>query len=254
MRRPARPRASCSRVGQWRGRLRASTFWEEVKALDNVAEAQTQIGDALGGRQLIERDAVAVRNLPARSTLASTIESFTPGVGGARRRAPGRPRGPRRRATTHSPSVSSREAYWQLAPRAAGAGASLAAVDVVEIAGRERRLELVIAPISGSGSRFALSWLRDRIPSCREGTAGGPRARRTARGRSTLQRVLTIEVLLGTRRNERRRHRASSVVGEHSAAVERYLRLLADIRASRSYDVATLSVALREARNLLRGT
>ena len=35
---------------------------------------------------------------------------------------------------------------------------------------------------------------------------------------------------------------------------ERCLRLLADVRASRTYDVTTLSVALREARNLLGGS
>jgi NAD-specific glutamate dehydrogenase len=39
----------------------------------------------------------------------------------------------------------------------------------------------------------------------------------------------------------------------HDAAVERCLGMLADIRASQSYDTTTLPVALREVRNLIGG-
>ena len=37
----------------------------------------------------------------------------------------------------------------------------------------------------------------------------------------------------------------------NATAVERYMGMLADIKASRSYDLTTLPVALREGRNLL---
>ena len=38
----------------------------------------------------------------------------------------------------------------------------------------------------------------------------------------------------------------------NAAAAERYMGMLADIKVSRSYDLTTLPVALREGRNLLR--
>ena len=40
---------------------------------------------------------------------------------------------------------------------------------------------------------------------------------------------------------------------DNSAALERCLRMLADIKTARRYDTTTLPVALREIRNLIRG-
>ena len=70
---------------------------------------------------------------------------------------------------------------------------------------------------------------------------------------STLQRSLTIHVLLLASPGAGVEEGIDAWAATNATAVERYLGMLAEIKASRSYDLATLPVALREARNLLRG-
>ena len=67
----------------------------------------------------------------------------------------------------------------------------------------------------------------------------------------SLQRALTIEVLLASPRDADPEGAIERWAELNAASVERCRRVLAEIRATRTYDVTTLSVALREARNLL---
>jgi glutamate dehydrogenase len=132
----------------------------------------------------------------------------------------------------------------------------LAALDVVEVAGvAARPLELVIATFFRIGNRFALHWLRDRMTELPRGSRWQGLARAALReDLGDLQRVLTIEVLFETSDSSDADTAVEQWAQQHAAAVERSLRVLADVRASRTYDVTTLSVALREARNLLAGS
>jgi glutamate dehydrogenase len=104
------------------------------------------------------------------------------------------------------------------------------------------------------GTRLHLNWLRDRILEL-------PRANRwQALARSALRedllwlhRELASQVLdsdSGSGSSEAAIERWSA---RREAAVERWLATLADIRASRSYDMTTLPVALREVRRLIHG-
>jgi glutamate dehydrogenase len=143
----------------------------------------------------------------------------------------------------------------ELAARAAGMGIAFAAFDVVEIAeATTRQLEVVIEAYFRAGSRFSLSWLRDRILELPRANRWQALARASLRDDvSVLQRSLTIHVLLSAPPGSGVEEGIDAWASSNAVAVERYLGMLADIKASRSYDLATLPVALREARNLLRG-
>jgi glutamate dehydrogenase len=68
---------------------------------------------------------------------------------------------------------------------------------------------------------------------------------------SSLQRALTAEILQGSPNGQDVDDAIDAWAAINASSVERCASMLADIRASRTYDVTTLSVALREARNLL---
>ncbi|MGH2405278.1 MAG: hypothetical protein ACRDGN_12580, partial [bacterium] len=66
------------------------------------------------------------------------------------------------------------------------------------------------------------------------------------------QRALTADVLrTGTPKMDANAH-IDAWIGENRAQVERCLQVLGDIRSAGTFSLATLSVALREIRNLVR--
>ncbi len=105
------------------------------------------------------------------------------------------------------------------------------------------------------GSRLELNWLRDRIIELPRANRWQALARAALRDDLySLHRSLTQEVLeTGGARTATSERRSRPGQHRNAAAVERCLRMLADIKASRSYDTTTLPVALREVRNLIRG-
>jgi glutamate dehydrogenase len=66
-------------------------------------------------------------------------------------------------------------------------------------------------------------------------------------------RELTQEVLEAAGDGQAGEEAIEEWAANRSAALERVLNTLADIRASRTYDTTTLPVALREVRSLIRG-
>ncbi len=111
----------------------------------------------------------------------------------------------------------------------------------------------MIATYFRLGSRLQLTWLRERIIEL-------PRANRwQALARSALRddllglhRALTLEVLETGGESADSDQAIDIWSARNSAAVERCLAMLADIRASRVYDMTTLPVALREVRSLVQ--
>jgi glutamate dehydrogenase len=230
-------------------------FWAAVEALDNLADAQTQIEMLLEGRKLVERATRwLVRSRRTPLDIASTVALFEPGVASLSRALPDVLEG------------TDRDAYDELVTRfeqgnvppalaalAAAMGGLLAALDVVEVAGAcDRPTELVTGVYFRLGSRFALHWLRDSMTELPRSSRWQGLARAALReDLGSLQRALTIEVLLASPRDADPEGAIERWAELNAASVERCRRVLAEIRATRTYDVTTLSVALREARNLL---
>ena len=241
-------------------------FWEQVEALDNRVDARTQLEMLLDGRLLVERSTRWLVRARQRSIdIAAAVAQFAPGAV---------------MLATSMPELLDEgdRALWEakfdklqgagvpvgLAGRVAGMRFVFPALDIVEVSEEtERGLDAVAGTYFRLGGRLQLNWLRDRIAEL-------PRVNRwQALARSALRddlynlhRALTQEVLRGARA-EGAESAAPGARGEdaeidawtacHAVAVERCRAMLGDIRATRTYDLTTLPVALREVRNLLQG-
>jgi glutamate dehydrogenase len=103
------------------------------------------------------------------------------------------------------------------------------------------------------GSKFVLTWLRDRIIELPRANRWQVLARAALRDDLySLHRALTQEVLEGAEDQAGAEQAIAAWRERNEAAVERVLGMLSDIRASRTYDMTTLPVALRELRNVVR--
>jgi glutamate dehydrogenase len=117
------------------------------------------------------------------------------------------------------------------------------ALDVIQVAGDDEALGDVAAVYFALGTHLELDWLRDRI-------AALPRDDRwQALARSALgddyareRAALTAEA--------RRGGGLEQWMARHRPVVDRFLLVIDDIRAGATPDLATLSVAMREARAL----
>ena len=142
-----------------------------------------------------------------------------------------------------------------LAHRVAALPSLLAVFDIVEVSRiTDRSPETVMAIHFGVGSRLQLNWLRDRIIDLPRANRWQTLARSALRDDLfSLHRALTHDVLEAGGPNIDGEAAIQSWWHRNAAAVERCLGMIADVRASRSYDTTTLPVALREVRNLVRG-
>jgi glutamate dehydrogenase len=128
-------------------------------------------------------------------------------------------------------------------------------LDIVEVAGATgRELDAVMSTYFRLGSRLELNWLRDRIMELPRSNRWQALARAALRDDLlNLHRALTREVLDAGGSSTGSDAAIDAWSQHNGAAVERCLRILADIKASRIYDTTTMPVALREVRNLIRG-
>jgi glutamate dehydrogenase len=233
------------------------SFWEEVEALDNEVEARIQLQMLIEARRLVERSTRwLVRTQSETIEIAAMVRTYAPGVDLMRSALLTLLEGSDREAfETQVASLRSAGVPEPLADRVAAMPWMLPAFDVVSIASATgRSLQVAMTTYFRLGTRLHLNWLRDRILEL-------PRANRwQALARSALRedllwlhRELASQVLdsdSGSGSSEAAIERWSA---RREAAVERWLATLADIRASRSYDMTTLPVALREVRRLIHG-
>ena len=261
-RRPAR-RRRCSRAPT-RSRARCSTcasFWAAVEALDNLVEPGRSSTMLIEGRRLVER---ATRWLVRANPDADrhraddrAVRARREDAGGraarrARGRGPGGVRRPRR--------PSCEQAGVPAAARRGGSPAMpsmLSVFDIVEVAAATERdqedgdARLLPARLA---ARAQLAARPDHRAPAREPLAGagaGGAARRPVQPAPGADARGARD-----RRGARRQRGARSTRGSerNGEALQRSLAMLADVKASRSYDTTTLPVALREIRSLLRGT
>jgi glutamate dehydrogenase len=231
------------------------SFWSEVEALDNVVAAETQLAMLIEGRRLVERATRwLARSNPASLDIKAITAHFEPG---ARLLAAALPDvldgGDRWAFATRVDELEGAGAPNELAVRVAGMPALLSVFDIVEVANAcKRPVDDVMAIYFGLGSRLDLNWLRDRIIELPRANRWQALARAALRDDLySLHRELTQEVLDAGR--ETGEAAVDEWISMHRVAVERGTAILSDIKASRTYDMTTLPVALREVRNLIRG-
>jgi glutamate dehydrogenase len=140
----------------------------------------------------------------------------------------------------------------ELAKRAAILGAMFSALDIVDVADATGQpLKAVAAVYFTLGDRLKLHWLRDHIEALPRDNRWRTLARSALRDDVySQQAVLTAEILRSVPEDLPALERINVWVDTNSGPVERALQVLSDINSSATFDLSTLSVALREIRNL----
>ena len=244
-------------------------LWSAVEMLDNVVPAAVQVEMSLPIRRLAERATRwLVRHGPKPLDVASTVAGNAAGAARLARLLPSLLSAADRRA------AEARASTWidagagkDLAARVAGLDGLAPALDVLHVAGLspvqdaagldtgvgvlvtglgqpgEDVLDDVAAVYFALGEALEFDWLRDRIASLPRDDRWQTLAR-SALGDDYAQEraALTAEIL-----------RAGGLdrwMARHAAAVDRFLLVVDDIRGGAPPDLATLSVAMREARAL----
>jgi glutamate dehydrogenase len=229
--------------------------WDEIQALDNVVDAETQLEMLLEGRRVVERGTRwLLRNRRRPLSIRETVDYFQPGAAilyDSMPRLLGEPDAEplgRRAEELREAGVPE-----ELAARVASLPSMFAALDVVEVA-HETGLdvEAVAAVHFRLGSTLQLHWLRDRVVALPRHDRWSALARAALRDDLfSLHRALTAEVLRSGSVDGDVDQRVKDWIAANPAA-ERYLTTLADVRVGRVYDLTTLPVAVREARNLIQ--
>jgi glutamate dehydrogenase len=233
------------------------SLWDEIERLDGRVAAQTQLAMLLKTRILLERATRwFLRNRPRPLDIATTISRF--GSGAAALAA----------AAGDVLCAADREAARHAAEELVGAGVPpplaervghleslLPVLDLVEVAAATGlSLDEAIAVYFAIDDRLDLHSLRDRIAALPRKERWEALARRALwEDLQSEQRSLTADILQESE-NGAVAERVATWVTHNAAAVARCEQVLADVKASNASDLATLSVAVREIRNLIEAT
>jgi glutamate dehydrogenase len=262
-------------------------LWEDIAALDNRVAAPTQIALLLEGRRLVERATRwLLRNRRSPLDIAAAVAFFSPGAARLTERLSDLLVGPDREALqTATERFIAAGVPGGLATRAAGLGVMFSALDLVEVAhARGRPVEAVAVVYFTLADRLQFGWLRDRIVALPRDDRWQALARMALRDDLYSEhKALTADVLraeaegglragaggvLVTGAGDVLLPRTEDVVPTGTevdagalidawtaykrAPTERCLQVLADIKGSGTFNLSTLSVALREIRNLVQ--
>jgi glutamate dehydrogenase len=231
--------------------------WVAIEALDNQVEAATQRSMVLVARRLAERATRwLLRHRPAPLDVAGAISEFAPGAAAVADLLPGL------LSAADRGALAAAAGSWEeagvpveLARRVAALRFVSPALDVVEVGDRlGRPVEEVGAVYFGLGERLELDWLSARIEVLPRDDRWQTLARAALRDDwAALRAALTAEVLAhcGEPGAVGIPDAVENWIAEHRTAAERFLLVLDDIRGVANPDLATLSVAVREARALV---
>jgi glutamate dehydrogenase len=229
-------------------------FWAEVEALDNRVPAETQTAMLLEGRKLVER-AVRwlLRNRRPPLDISATVAYFAPGAGAvADSLSEVLVASEREAAERMMAGLADAGVPQDLAARVAGFEPLLSALDIVEVANAAGLpVETVAAAYFTLGARLELHWLRGRVAELPRDDRWQTLARAALReDLYTQHRALTADVLKGAGGEVDVESRLADWASRNRVAFERSAQAMADIRLGGLYNLTTLSVALREIRNL----
>jgi glutamate dehydrogenase len=232
-------------------------LWALVETLPNSVPAPTQLEMLADISRLCERSTRWLLQHRRRPLdVGETVSFFRPRVEQVTSEMPRLLSGEDRDALERSAAKFRAAGVPEdLADRVAGLGSAFAALDVAEVAVQSGQGEAEVAAVYfGLGARLHLHWLRDRIFELPRNERWSSLARAALRDDLYgLQSALTALVL-------KRSDRESAMdAGERIEAwcqaagqpLQRSLQVIDDIRAVESWDVAILSVPLRELRSVI---
>ncbi|HSK14961.1 MAG TPA: NAD-glutamate dehydrogenase [Gaiellaceae bacterium] len=233
-------------------------LWTAIEELDASIPADLQLAMLLEARKLVERATRwLVRSRPRPLDIAAEIAAFGPGIEILAVALPGLLTGADRAALEKTAARYARGgAPEELALRVAGMSAMYSALDIVEIADASAAaLEDVAAVYYGLGARLDLHWLRDEITALPRDNRWQTLARAALRDELYGVHAALVREVLQTGPPELEPHaRVAAWYEARRPGVERAFQVLQDIRMGGLSNLETLSVALREARNLLQSS
>ncbi|MFL6058525.1 MAG: NAD-glutamate dehydrogenase, partial [Rubrobacteraceae bacterium] len=231
------------------------SLWDEIESLDNVVEAQTQTRMLLDWRRLVERATRwFLRNRRPPLDISATVAYFSEGVSELTRRLPEfMLDGDREGLERATEQLVEANVPPELARRVALLNAMFSELDIVDIAtGTDEPLDEVAAVYFTLGDRLKLHWLRGHVEALPRDNRWQALARAALRDDLYSQQAeLTAEILRSTPSEHSAQECIEAWAEANRAQVDRTLQVLTDINASGSFGLATLSVALREIRNLI---
>ena len=231
-------------------------LWAAVERLDDVADPLAQTTMLLEGRALLERATRWMRaQLPAPARHRAAIDRFTDGAAGLAQALPAVLDDPDRESLRRSSAARLRTG-WRPGAAAARTAAMVVAAGRAR-RGRDRRRDRPRRrdrhgdPLRRGRPLLAALAARPHRRAAPRQPLAGARARRAARrSGGPASRAEHRDPAGGARHT--RRHSGHRATGSSSTprAWSAHLTILTDVKASRTYDLTTLPVALREARNL----
>jgi glutamate dehydrogenase len=231
-------------------------LWTQIEELDATIPADVQLDMLLEGRKLVERATRwLVRSRPRPLDIAAEVDRFAPGAAlladTLRALLHGADRAALESATAAYVEAGVPE---DLAERVAGLGAMFSALDIVEVAGTTGApLEQVAAVYHAVGARLQLQWLRDEITALPRDNRWQTLARASLRDELyALHSALTQEALQTGGPELGPDARADEWYARNRVGADRSLQVVSDIRMGGLSSLETLSVALREVRNLIQ--
>ena len=230
-------------------------LWAPVEALDGVVSPDVQLRMVLAVRHMVERGALwLLRHRRPPLDISATVAAFAQG---ARELSEAIPRvlfgSDRERLEATAADFEAAGTSHELAWRAAALDAQLSAMDIIEVA-RARGVSVTeaAAVVFAIVDRLGIDWLRERVLGLARDNEWQTLARAALRDDLLAeQRELTAEVLRLRAEDEPAYPLVDRWIGRSAQQVDRFQQVLAGIRAGGTFDLTTLSVAVRELRNLI---
>jgi glutamate dehydrogenase len=209
----------------------------------------------LDARKLVERATRwLLRNRRTPLDIQATISHFSEGAAELAERIPGiLLDGDREAVENAAQRLIDANVPPDLAERAASLGPLFSALDIIDVANSTGQpLDTTAEVYFTLGDRLKLHWLRRHIEALPRDNRWRTLARSALRDDIFYQQAaLAAEVLRNTPEDRPAHERIEVWAEANEGPVERTMQVLADINASGTFDLSTLSVALREIRNLI---
>jgi glutamate dehydrogenase len=245
-----------------RAHLVAASIFEEpvlhreIDALDGVIDVDTQSEMHLELRKVVERSSRwLVRYRPRPLAIAATVAELGAGVATCTTSMPGLLRGGEREwFESFRDDLIARGVPDALAARLAGLESLAGALDIVDVAiTTERPVVEILAMWCALGDRLRLDWLRDRIlDDLPRDDRWHALARSALRDDLSNERRALVTTVLAFAPGLPVDDALDRWIAQHPG-ITHAMRVLDDLRTVATFDVANLSVALRELRNLSQG-
>ncbi len=231
-------------------------IWDEVEALDNTVDGEVQTQIRLHSRRLVERATRwLLNNRMQPLQIAETIDFFAEGVAAVWSQLPKLLRGADMEWYESVRDQLARAGVPEdLAIRVAGLSSAFPALDIVDVAARTGKQPLDVAEVYFDlADRLQITQLLDRIIQLPRDDRWQSMARAAIReDLFAAHAALTGDVLRAGEDGATPERRYKAWEERNSGLVGRARTTLEEIQGSEEFDLASLSVAMRTFRTLLR--